>query len=56
VQDDGQGFDPQAVDADRYGLIGIRERATLVDGEVDIVSAPGAGTTLSVHIAELWKG
>ena len=56
VQDDGQGFDPQAVDANRYGLIGIRERATLVDGEVSIESAPGAGTTLSVHIAELWKG
>jgi signal transduction histidine kinase len=56
VQDDGQGFDPQAVDVDRYGLIGVHERATLVDGEVNIVSAPSTGTMLSVHIAELWKG
>ena len=37
------------------GLLGIRERATLVDGEVEIISAPGSGTTLVVHIAELWQ-
>ena len=61
VQDDGEGFDPQAVEPDRYGLIGIRERATLVDGTVEIDSAPHKGTTLTVHIAEpflwpLWEG
>jgi signal transduction histidine kinase len=56
VQDDGEGFDPQTVDPDRYGLIGIHERATLVDGVVEIDSAPDRGTTLTVHIAELWEG
>jgi signal transduction histidine kinase len=56
VRDDGQGFDPQTVEPDRYGLAGIRERATLVDGAVEIDSAPNQGTTLTVHIAELWEG
>jgi signal transduction histidine kinase len=55
VHDDGAGFDPHNVDEGRYGLLGIRERATLVDGEVEITSAPGSGTTLVVHIAELWQ-
>jgi signal transduction histidine kinase len=55
VQDDGTGFEPHSVDEGRYGLLGIRERATLVDGETQIVSAPGKGTTLTVHIAELWQ-
>jgi signal transduction histidine kinase len=56
VRDDGQGFDPQTVESGRYGLVGIRERATLVDGTVEIASAPHQGTTLTVHIAELWEG
>jgi two-component system NarL family sensor kinase len=55
IHDDGSGFDPHNVDQDRYGLVGIRERATLVDGYVDIASAPGAGTTLIVQIAKLWQ-
>jgi signal transduction histidine kinase len=55
IHDDGSGFDPHSVDRDHYGLIGIRERATLVDGIVDIASAPGAGTTLAVRITDLWQ-
>ena len=55
VHDDGAGFDPHNVDEGRYGLLGIRERATLVDGEVEIISAPGSGTTLTVRITELWQ-
>jgi len=55
IYDDGRGFDPHSVDQGRYGLVGIRERATLVDGEATITSAPGVGTTLIVHIADLWQ-
>jgi signal transduction histidine kinase len=55
IHDDGAGFDPDAVEQGRYGLLGIRERATLVDGQVDIVSTPGAGTTLVLQIANLWQ-
>ena len=56
IQDDGEGFDPQAVELGRYGLVGIHERATLVDGVVEIDSAPDKGTTLTVRITELWEG
>jgi signal transduction histidine kinase len=45
VRDDGVGF---SVDQLRtsLGLVGMRERAELVGGSLDIESAPGAGTML----------
>jgi signal transduction histidine kinase len=55
IEDDGQGFDPEAVEGDHYGLIGIRERAELIDGQVTLTSAPDRGTTLSVQILEPWE-
>lgn len=55
IQDDGRGFDPQTVGPDRYGLVGIRERATLVDAQVTVDSAPNRGTKLTVTIDEPWK-
>jgi signal transduction histidine kinase len=55
IEDDGQGFDPEMVPADRYGLVGIYERAALVDGKVDVSAAPNRGTTVTVHIAEPWR-
>jgi signal transduction histidine kinase len=44
VADDGQGFDPSAVPADRFGLEGIRQRSRLFGGSCRIDSAPGRGT------------
>ena len=55
VQDDGLGFDPESVDSDRYGLVGIRERATLVDARVTVDAVPNQGTILTVQIVEPWK-
>jgi signal transduction histidine kinase len=55
VHDDGHGFDPAAVDPDRYGLVGIRERAALVDAQVMVDAAPSEATTLTVRIAEPWQ-
>ena len=48
VADDGVGFDPD--DAGRAGSLGLasmRERVRLVDGTLDIESAPGRGTTVA---------
>jgi signal transduction histidine kinase len=45
VGDDGSGFDVDAP-ASGYGLVGMRERATLLGGRVDVASAPGRGTTV----------
>ncbi len=50
VEDDGQGFDPSRVSADRFGLIGLTERARLLGGTVRLQSSPGAGTRVEVAI------
>lgn len=52
VHDDGVGFDPRAVaeQAGHYGLVGLRERARLAGGTLEIESAPGAGTTLRLRL------
>lgn len=50
VQDDGVGFNPQDEFISGIGIRGIRERAEIFGGRVDISSAPGAGTTVMVWI------
>jgi two-component system sensor histidine kinase UhpB len=45
IRDDGVGFSIDQLRSS-LGLVGMRERAELVGGRVDIESAPGAGTTL----------
>ncbi|WP_449062897.1 sensor histidine kinase [Planomonospora algeriensis] len=47
VSDDGRGFAPEK---EGYGLLGMRERVHLAGGRVDIGSAPGGGTRLTVTI------
>ncbi len=46
LRDDGIGLDPAAVAGQpgHYGLLGLRERARLLHGNLEIQSAPGAGT------------
>jgi signal transduction histidine kinase len=55
VRDDGVGFDPDLLlsgDADRrgLGLLGVRERLDALGGRIQIRSAPGTGTELSVAV------
>ncbi len=50
IEDNGQGFDPEAIGDGRLGLIGMRERLALLDGSLTVESAPGAGTTLFLQI------
>ena len=53
IEDDGAGFDPTqaAQAADRgLGLIGIRERASHLQGTLRLESAPGKGTRLTVEL------
>lgn len=51
VRDNGKGFD-QAVAANRksFGLVGIRERVAMMDGEFEIVSKLGQGTRIRVCV------
>lgn len=55
VQDDGRGFEvPKPlgalVEADHFGLVGLRERVQLLNGTLEIHSIPGKGTTVQVAI------
>ena len=55
IIDDGVGFESEAIQSDGVerrglGILGMRERATLVGGEIDIDSGPGRGTRLRVII------
>ena len=49
IRDDGVGFDP-TTSTDGYGLMGMRERAGLLAGAIDIISNPGQGTTITATL------
>jgi two-component system NarL family sensor kinase len=54
VEDDGQGFTPEAGNATStgpagYGLPGMRERAELLGGTLEVKSYPGQGTLLRLR-------
>ena len=56
IQDDGCGFDPDLVfspDTPRnaWGLLGIQERANLINAQLSVESLPGHGTTLTIQLA-----
>ena len=51
VADDGRGVTAEELGrASSLGIVGIRERALAVGGEVTITGAPARGTTLSVRV------
>lgn len=52
VSDDGKGFDPAAERRRGFGLTSMRERAEMRGGVVEVRSAPGAGTEVTVVISE----
>jgi len=55
IQDDGKGFDVEATMASydqrgSMGLLNLYERAQLVEGKTEIVSAPGKGTKVTLIV------
>jgi len=55
ISDDGKGFTvPESVEAyaqkGHLGLIGMQERARLMNGTLDISSSPGKGTTITASL------
>jgi len=48
ITDQGNGFDPSDLPADRFGLAGIQERVKALHGRLEIESAVGQGTTIRV--------
>jgi signal transduction histidine kinase len=50
IEDDGDGFDPDATRDGGVGLLGMRERLSLLDGRIEVESRVGAGTTIAVEV------
>lgn len=54
VADDGRGFDPSALETEGQGtglgLAGVQKRLQLFDGRLDIDSAPGQGTRVTIRL------
>ena len=48
IRDDGCGFQPDKRSGGRLGVSGMRERALLVGGRLNVFSAPGEGTTIEL--------
>jgi len=51
IEDNGVGFsvDEGFHKAGHYGLLGMKERASLIDGALEIVSEPGRGTRITLR-------
>jgi len=58
IGDDGLGFDVDAYqfESGHYGLVGIRERARLAGGILQVGSHPGEGTVLTITFPNLNSG
>jgi len=51
VQDNGLGFPDRSMRQEgRYGLLGLRERAIMLGGRLDLDNPPGGGARITVHL------
>jgi signal transduction histidine kinase len=54
VSDDGAGFEVAAwndhVQAEHWGLMGMRERARTIRAQLEVTSRPGQGTAVKLHV------
>jgi PAS domain S-box-containing protein len=51
IRDNGLGFDPEDPSISKsLGLLGMRERAAMLGGGVDIASGPGKGTSVTAWV------
>ncbi|MCK6390044.1 MAG: histidine kinase, partial [Azonexus sp.] len=49
VSDDGKGFDPDHTPPNHFGTSIMQDRAQILAGHLDIESAPGQGTTITLQ-------
>lgn len=50
IRDNGIGFEPGTADGTAWGLMGMQERANLLNATLSLESAPGQGTMLTVRL------
>jgi len=51
IEDNGSGFESDSEENGRLGILGMRERMTLIGGTLEIESAPETGTTVFARFA-----
>jgi nitrate/nitrite-specific signal transduction histidine kinase len=56
IEDDGRGFDPQAIPSGHLGIGIMRERAQKIGATFQINSEPGDGTSVLVTWSEARGG
>jgi len=50
IEDDGRGFNQEQISSNRFGLVGLNERARLLGGSLQVHSDPGSGTIIEVQV------
>lgn len=55
IIDNGKGFDPSLASKKTLGLLGMKERAAMLGGKMEIISEPGKGTTVLVTVKQSMK-
>jgi signal transduction histidine kinase len=50
IRDNGKGFDTTRAETKTLGLLGMRERAIMLGGELEIKSEPGKGTVVFITV------
>jgi len=49
VRDNGRGFNPAEIPENHFGTSIMRDRAHILEGDIDVETAFGGGTTISLH-------
>lgn len=49
IKDDGKGFD-STKESKTLGLLGMKERAAMIGGDLQIISSPGSGTRVLISV------
>ena len=55
ISDDGKGFDISQANKKTLGLLGMKERAAMIGGKLEIISEPGKGTTIIITVKHIVK-
>ncbi len=56
ISDNGKGFDPKQTSETSFGLIGMRERVDILEGNLEIVTKSNEGTTIIAKIPIIEEG
>jgi len=53
IADNGKGFDTSTANKKTLGLLGMKERAAMIGGNLEIISESGKGTTIRITVKQM---